>query len=85
MERINWSEEDVYGEARNPDTGDVVLVGLDVINDKMVCRINGGPPHDVARHIQAMGFGPAKTAMALLYEHITQCQAISTEEELTLP
>ena len=45
--------------------GDEVLVGWDIVRNKMVYRLNGGPPHDVARHIQAMTTNPTKTAMTL--------------------
>ena len=82
--RIDWSQEDTYGQASSPESGDLVQVGWSVIHYKMVYRLNLGPRQDVPRHILAMGLDPGKTAMALLYEHVAQCQATDTEE-LTLP
>ena len=60
--RIDWSQEDTYGQASSPESGDLVQVGWSVIHYKMVYRLNLGPRQDVPRHILAMGLDPGKVA-----------------------
>ena len=84
MERIVIDSRSEY-TARAADGENVVLVGWDVLRDRMVYSMNGGPPQTVARQIRSTYINPTRIAMELLYEHATQCQAIGTEEELTLP
>jgi hypothetical protein len=61
-----------------------VLVGWDVLSQKMIYQINGGPIQTVARQIRSTYTNPTRVAMELLYEHVAQCEA-DDNEELTLP
>jgi len=70
--------------AADPATGDVVLVGWDVIHERMVYQINSGPIQTVARQMRSTYINPTRVAMELLYEHASQCKP-TDNEELTLP
>ena len=61
-----------------------MLVGWDVIQERMVYSINGGPFQAVARQMRSTCINPTRVAMELLYEHVAQCEA-NDNEELTLP